>query len=412
MKECVFVLLAFAPLMAKDSCMECHSQLDGRLQAPAAAFAKDIHAKHGLACSDCHGGDATHDEPDAAMSRAKGFVGKVARKDIPKFCAKCHSDAAYMRRFSPEQRVDQYTQYLTSMHGKRLAAGDEGVATCIDCHSVHDIRAVKDGASPVHPLRLPETCARCHADAVKMAKYKIPTTQFADYRKSVHWEALAKRGDLSAPSCASCHGNHGAVPPQVASVSQVCGTCHAMFEELYRKSPHRAVLADMGGCVVCHGNHAVHKPSLAMLAGSQAVCAQCHDAGTTGANTAAEMFKLLTGLSSSLDRSDAILEQAQGSGMEVSEAQMRQIEAREELVKARVAVHAFQLAPVKASVDKGLAISAETHHAGQAALKERNFRRIGLGIALLTILITIIGLWLAIRFLESPSQGTPELTGK
>jgi hypothetical protein len=72
---------------------------------------------------------------------------------------------------------------------------------------------VKDSRSPVHPLRLPETCARCHADSTHMAKYKLATNQFEDYRKSVHWEALAQRGDLSAPSCASCHGNHGAHAP-------------------------------------------------------------------------------------------------------------------------------------------------------------------------------------------------------
>jgi len=42
---------------------------------------------------------------------------------------------------------------------------------------------------------------------------QIPTNQFAEYRTSVHWEAMSKRGDLSAPSCASCHGNHGAKPP-------------------------------------------------------------------------------------------------------------------------------------------------------------------------------------------------------
>jgi len=391
--------------MAKDSCFDCHSLLDGRLQAPATGFPKDIHRQHGLGCADCHGGDATQDDPDAAMSRTKGFLGKPARKEIPKFCARCHSDANYMRRFAPQQRVDQYAEYLTSTHGKLLMTGDPNVATCIDCHSLHDIRAVKDGASPVHPLRLPQTCARCHADAARMAKYKIPTTQFADYRTSVHWEALAKRGDLSAPSCAGCHGNHGAAPPQVASVSQVCGTCHAMFEELYRKSPHRAALADLGGCVVCHSNHAIKKPGLGMLAGSQSVCLPCHDSGTAGANTAAEMFKQISGLSASMKRSDDILDQVQRSGLEISEAQMRQMDVHEQLVRAQVAVHAFQVAAVKAPVDEGLKISAQTYQAGQAALKERNVRRMGLGVSLAAILITMIGLWLAIRSLERPPEG-------
>ena len=151
-----------------------------------------------------------------------------------------------MHKYKPQQRVDQLAQYQTSIHGKRLAAGDDAVATCVDCHSVHDIREVKDPLSPVHPLRLPETCARCHADAAHMAKYKIETNQFAEYRTSVHWEAVSKRGDLSAPTCASCHGNHGATPPQVSSVADVCGTCHVLFEELYNKSPHQPVFAGHG----------------------------------------------------------------------------------------------------------------------------------------------------------------------
>ena len=138
----------------------------------------------------------------------------------------------------------------------------------------------------MHPLRVSETCSHCHADAQKMAKYKIPTNQFQEYHTSVHWEALSKRGDLSAPTCASCHGNHGAKPPQVESVSAVCGSCHVLFEKLYDKSVHNAVFSGAGGgggCMVCHSNHAVHYPSTAMLAGPKAVCSGCHDAGTAPA---------------------------------------------------------------------------------------------------------------------------------
>ena len=78
------------------------------------------------------------------MSKAKGFIGKPKRTAIPQFCAKCHSNPDFMRRYKPQQRVDQFELYKTSVHGKLLAEGDETVATCIDCHSVHDIRAVKD----------------------------------------------------------------------------------------------------------------------------------------------------------------------------------------------------------------------------------------------------------------------------
>jgi len=403
----VFLILAALPLAAQDSCLTCHKALEGSLQKPALAFQDDIHAHAGFSCADCHGGDRTSGDMEQSMSRARGFTGKIARGAVPRLCARCHSDAALMHKFQPQQRVDQLAQYQTSVHGKRLAAGDTAVANCVDCHSVHDIRAVRNALSPVHPLRLPETCARCHADPKHMAKYKIDTNQFAQYRGSVHWEALSKRGDLSAPSCASCHGNHGATPPQVASVASVCGTCHVLFEDLYAKSPHKPVFDSMGaaGCVVCHGNHGITKPSSAMLAGPKAVCTQCHDATSAGGVASADMGALIAKLDTALNRSDAVLAQAQNSGMEVSEPWLQQIEGREHLIKARVAVHAFRTAAVNKPVQDGLAIAAATRKAGEDALKERDSRRIGLGISLITIVITMLGLWLAIRALEARPPG-------
>jgi len=405
MKSWLAWLALTLPLAAKDSCLDCHSALEGKLRAPALAFSNDVHRQHGFGCADCHGGDPLQDDPQSAMSRARGFIGKIPRTRVPKLCARCHSDASLIHKFRPQQRVDQLAQYQTSVHGKRLAAGDTAVANCVDCHSVHDIREVKDPLSPVHPLRLPETCARCHASAAHMAKYRLPTNQFDEYRQSVHWEALAKRRDPSAPSCASCHGNHGATPPQVASVAAVCGTCHALLEELYQKSPHKPIFAaaGMGGCAVCHGHHRVAKPSLELLAGPAAVCARCHESSSPGGMAASEMARLITSLKTALDRSDQILAQAARDGMEVSGAVLRQQEGRETLIKARVTVHTIQPAAVASHVKEGLAIAGETYRAGENALRERDYRRLGLGVSLTAIAITIAGLWMAIRAIERKS---------
>jgi len=411
MKLTLMVFSIGIPLAAADSCIDCHSVLEGSLQAPAKSFANDVHARFGLSCADCHGGNRSETDPEAAMSKAHGFVGKIPRTAVPDRCAHCHSDARFMEKYKPRQRVDQLAQYKTSVHGKRLASGDLKVATCIDCHSVHDIRDVKNPLSPVHPLRLPETCARCHADKAHMAGYKLTTDQFASYRKSVHWQALAERGDLSAPSCASCHGNHGAQPPGVGSVAAVCGTCHVMMEDLYKKSPHEPVFAAMGaaGCVVCHSNHEIRPPSVAMLAGPTAVCSQCHDAASAGGMAAAEMSRQITSLEKALARSDEILATAQQSGMEVSEALLRQREGRENLVKAAVAVHAFRAAAVQKPVKEGLAIAAETYQAGVGALEERRFRRLGLSVSLIVIALTLLGLRLAIRSIEGGSTKTSSI---
>jgi hypothetical protein len=379
-------------------------------KGPATLIKNDIHFAHGLSCADCHGGDPASDDPSIAMSKAKGFKGKPARTAIPRLCASCHSNPDIMRKFAPGERVDQYELYKTSVHGKRLAAGDSNVATCIDCHSVHDIRAVRDSLSPVHPLRVAETCARCHSDKLKMARYGIPTNQFDEYRSSVHWEAMTKRGDLSAPSCASCHGNHGAKPPEVESVAAVCGTCHVLFEELYDKSVHKAVFSGGahsgpggGGCVVCHSNHAIRQPSTAMLVGPTAVCSECHAAGTAPAQTAAQMAAWSDGLDRALRQSETVLARAEESGMEVSEAQMRVTDGRENLVKARLALHAMDPGEMRKPIDAGMAIARETLEAGQAALRERNYRRLGLAVSVILIGIAIVAIRFLIRRIEARS---------
>jgi nitrate/TMAO reductase-like tetraheme cytochrome c subunit len=399
----LFAILLPAPLLAQDSCVNCHSVMGGTLQAPATAFSSDVHQRAGFSCADCHGGDRNADDPTVAMGSAAGFRGKIARTAVPQLCARCHSDATLMHRFKPQERVDQFAQYQTSVHGKRIAAGDDAAAVCVDCHSVHDIRAVKDPVSPVYPERVPQTCARCHADPAHMAKYKIPTTQFDEYRASVHWEALSQRRDRSAPTCVSCHGNHGATPPEVSSVSAVCGTCHALLQDLYDQSPHKAAFAAMGqsGCVTCHGNHAITHPTSRLLAGEGAICSTCHTPDSGGGMAAVQMQQDIDGLSSSIARSQEILGRARLAGMEVSEPLRRVQDAEENLVKARVAVHNFRREAVGAPTQEGMTIAAETYLAGQEAMAEKDYRRKGLAVSLAAILITMLGLWLTIRSIET-----------
>jgi hypothetical protein len=394
----------FGQAAKKDSCVECHSVMNDNQLRPVLLFKNDVHGSHGLGCADCHGGDRTADDPTVAMSKAKGFRGKPARATIPKLCAECHSKPEFMRKFAPQQRVDQYELYATSVHGKKLSEGDANVATCIDCHSVHDIRAVKDALSPVHPTRLPDTCGRCHADQARMAKYKIPTDQLAEYKTSVHWAALTKRGDLSAPNCASCHGNHGAKPPQVQSVAAVCGSCHVLHDQLYEKSVHQPIFSAAsggGGCTVCHSNHAVHPPTTAMLVGAKAVCSTCHDEGSAGAKAAVQMAQWVDGLNGALRGSDAVLTKAEQFGMEVSDAQVKLLEGRENLVKARLAVHSFKLDEVKKPIEAGMKIAAATRHEGETALREKDQRRFGLAISVVLIAITLGAIWFLIRRIEA-----------
>jgi len=391
-----------AHAQAKNTCLDCHSALDAPLQVKEQDYAHDIHAQKGLTCADCHGGDPSSD--DNPMDPKKGFR-KVRRADIPQLCARCHADAAYMRRFNPSLRTDQFSQYLTSVHGKRRAAGDDKVAVCTDCHGLHGIRPASDAASRVHPTHVAETCSHCHADTAYMKQYGIPTDQFAKYQTSVHHAALTVRGDLSAPTCTTCHGNHGAAPPGLSSVANVCSTCHAFQAQLFAKSPHAQAFATAGfpGCVTCHNNHGIAKPSDAMLgAGAQSVCTNCHVEGDAGHVSAVSLQKSLGGLAQAIEQADDVLDRAERSGMEVSQAKLQQTQARDALTKARVSVHGFLPTAIQADIAAGSKLAAADQKAGEQALVERQYRRKGLGISVLAIFAVLIGLWMYVRDIERP----------
>ena len=397
----LLVLLPGALGQAPNTCLDCHSVLEAPLNVDAGAFAGSIHAQKGITCTSCHGGDPT--SADNAMSIKAGFKGKITRKQIPELCGKCHSDVAFMRQYNPSLRTDQLAQYHTSVHGKKLAAGDTKVAVCTDCHSVHEIRPASDIRSTVNPLNIATTCSHCHADASYMKPYGITNTQFSEYGKSAHHEAMAVRGDLSAPTCTTCHGNHGAAPPGVASVKNVCSTCHVFQSQLFEQSPHKAAFeaAGLPGCVTCHSNHDIEHPSDAMLGTTEkSVCTGCHSDGDPGLKTAAEIKSQFDDLETRVARSKEILDRAAESGMEVSQAQLDLIQATDALTKARVAVHSFRVAKVTQEVDPGRIAAEKTYQAGVQALRERNHRRIGLSISLLVVGATLLGLRLWISEIE------------
>ena len=388
----------------KNSCLDCHSALLEPLGITQEKFSQDIHAQEGLTCANCHGGDPTSDDPDKAMSRKAGWKGKIDRKQIPPLCGSCHSDPAYMRQFNPSLRTDQLAQYHTSVHGRRWVAGDAKVAVCTDCHSVHDLKAPSDPQSTVNPVNVANTCARCHADANYMKGYSIPTDQFAKYSTSVHREALAVRGDLSAPTCSTCHGNHGAAPPGVDKVQNVCSNCHVFQAQMYEKSSHKDAFqaAALPGCVVCHSNHGITHPTDAKLGtGPEAVCTQCHTPGDACDQARAELLTDLGRLDQAIKRTDQVLAVAESSGMEVSEARLAQSQARDSLTKARVTIHSFRKDLVSQDIEAGLTITAKNLQSGQKAMAERNYRRVGLGMSLVAIGVILVGLHLYIKKIES-----------
>jgi predicted CXXCH cytochrome family protein len=392
---------------AASGCVSCHVSLpDGRLSTPPKAFQGDVHQTHGFSCVDCHGGDATAAEKPAAHNAAKGYRGKPSGKDIITVCARCHSDAEFMHKFAPRQRVDQAAEYATSVHGKRLATGDTQVATCISCHGAHGVRLVNDAKSPAFPTNVAATCGACHASTEHMKGYTqpdgkpLPTNQLADYQRSVHYAALTKSNDLSAPTCNDCHGNHGAAPPGVSSLTTVCGTCHAVFAAKFAPSVHAQIFER--ACIECHSNHAVLQPSDDMLGtSSQTVCASCHsEKDDPGYVAAAKMRASLDGFKHGIETSTDLIGRVKNAGMEVGDDELALNQARTTLVLARTEMHAFDPASLDRVVADGTKILAGVDQAGNHALVELSYRRRGLFVSLAAILLVVIALAFKIKGLK------------
>jgi hypothetical protein len=349
----------FAQQAQQESCVTCHAALDERLSSPTVKFAEDIHSAKGFTCTACHGGDGSI-MGMGAMAPGAGFLGKPSDLSIPQFCGRCHADAQFMRNYNPSLRVDQVAEYETSVHGRRLIQfGDTSVATCVGCHPAHSIKPPSDPNSSVHPANVARTCGTCHANAGYMERYAIPTDQLTRYEQSVHYQKLVDEGDISAPTCNDCHGNHGAAPPGVSWVGNVCGQCHAVMADYFSQSRHAGIFAMLGvpGCSTCHGNHAITVASDSMLGMSAgAVC---------------------------------------------SEGQFQLGNAQSSRVQARAAIHAFSVDSVARHADEGQEITVEAWGRGSRALRELRIRRIGLAVSVGLILALVAGIVMKIRQTEA-----------
>ncbi len=348
-------------------------------------------------CTSCHG--------------AHGIVPKTNRLssvhplNLPATCSNCHSKAAYMRGYNPGLPIDQLEKYRTSVHGMRNAGGDTKVAECASCHGSHDILPAKDVRSRVYATNIPGTCASCHADPEHMKGYNIPSDQFEKYSKSVHGKALLEKRDVGAPSCNDCHGNHGAVPPGVQSISQVCGTCHALNASLFSSSPHKKAFdkRKLPECETCHGNHEIYaaKDELVGVTGD-AVCAWCHSEKKLkrGYEVAKAMRQQIDSLLGSENRAMALINEAEQKGMEVSEAKFKLRAVRQARLESRTMVHSFNEGQFHEIIDKGLGISSHASVEAAQAIDEFYFRRWGMGISTFIISVLAASLYLTIRRIE------------
>ena len=378
-----------------NSCIDCH----GDVLDDAGG---DIHRSAGLSCVDCHGGDPTGEEMEQAKSPTSGFVGAPTGMAAANMCGRCHSDIERMRIVNPRLPTHQLALYRTSDHGKLAARGDKKVATCVSCHGNHGVRAVSDPASPASKARIVETCTGCH-NARYMEGRSLPTDQLEKYEQSVHAQRRLGERDLAAPACNDCHGNHGAAPPGVFAVTHVCGNCHATQAELFEGSTHASHFRDFEAppCTTCHNHHAIQATSDEMLGtGERGTCSACHAPGDHCDEATKAMRAGLARLTTRTQAARDLLAEARGTGMDVERPTFDLAGADDALVRARAEIHGFSEERLRKVVDDGIEIADAVEQAAQSKLDEYQYRRKGLAIAAVMLLLFAGLLALRARSLE------------
>ncbi len=320
---------------ASGRCGVCHP-------ADRVAFEKSPHAKEDVHCTSCHGGDDTTD--DKAKAHGGSFTGKVDKASVPKMCGSCHSDEKAMRPYGLP--VDQLALYQTSRHGQLLAKGDKQVAVCSDCHGAHDVMPVADPVSSVYPTNVPRTCGQCHGDTTLVRQRHIKNS-YADYLTSVHAHQLFDLGNMRSPTCVSCHGVHGANPPDVGEVTKVCGRCHTAERRYYIAGPHAQAMAakNQPACVACHGGHGIEASVVTRL---ESNCVKCHAKGSKLERMGATMLADWQSAKNEIDRAEKLVLKADAVPMATEDYHARVEEARTYLREAMIAAHQVQPEAVSA----------------------------------------------------------------
>ncbi len=380
----------------QDSCVTCHNSQSGNTGQVAKDWASSVHAERGVSCVNCHGGDATKSDKESAHATSAGFVGVPKIVDIPALCASCHSNVDAMRQY--DLPTDQYAKYQTSVHGQKLAQGDTKVATCATCHDAHGTKRTDDPTAKVYPLNVPALCATCHANAEYMKGYNIPTNQYDLYVKSVHGQALLVKQDTRAPSCATCHGTHGAAPPGFDEVANVCGSCHTATQDYYLQSAHASNQPGTPKCVTCHGRYDVMTPTDDMFHGTETrQCGSCHPDSSPQAAAVKKLYDDITGAAKSVDDAEAAIKRAQAAALIIAPEEAKLAEAKTNLITARAAQHTLSETVVKEKTDAANKIAKGIVDDADKATRDEAFRRQVMGIGLVIMVLAILSLYVIRR---------------
>jgi cytochrome b subunit of formate dehydrogenase len=321
-----------APLKKVD-CGTCHSEENKNYQGSFHGVAAKRGDPLAPGCVDCHG---KHD-----IWPVKNPQSNLLPLRIPFLCGKCHREGTPVSRQREIPQDNILENFSESIHGEGLLKRGLSVsASCVSCHSAHQILPHTDPRSTIARKNIASTCAKCHAQ-IELVHRKIIRGELWEkeasvlpacvdchqphkVRKVFYDQGMANKDclichskpDLKAAkdgrslfvdfleleksrhgakvSCSQCHAE---VSPSLtrpcASITKKvdCGSCHAAMNEQYQKSTHGMLAAknDLNAptCKECHGKHGVagrrEAASPIFPSNIPSLCARCHREGAKAA---------------------------------------------------------------------------------------------------------------------------------
>jgi len=173
----------FSKATIAEDCGTCHSIQKDHFDKSAHGAALKANVKNSPSCLECH--SVLYPSSSKSQNQAE----KKLQQE--KMCMSCHG-----KKESTQDVASEFIHaYEQSVHANALKNGNGKAATCVDCHSSHDMQKGSNPDSKVNKKNIPSTCAQCHAEEVKT------------YSTSIHGTAFAK-GNTQSPVCTDCHGEH------------------------------------------------------------------------------------------------------------------------------------------------------------------------------------------------------------
>jgi len=141
-------------------CGKCHA--DSEI---AAQYDRSVHGKavqrgwdESPTCTGCHNSHLVlpADSPEALTNK---------RRISEKICLSCHEDQRLVQRYGLTGSIG--STYHDSYHFMANARKGSKAATCVDCHTTHNILKTNNPDSSVNPAHVAQTCGQCHKGATE-----------------------------------------------------------------------------------------------------------------------------------------------------------------------------------------------------------------------------------------------------